>query len=130
MLFFLVLFLLFYLIIFLLSNRINAKNTSTIYTQKIENLYPLHTNDQLNIIAAQFDQNPNWEHGNMRILLTQEEETSPTKPVVFEPKTGPGIIKNGIEFHTDDMHPYRIDPNGVHPHTEHHIFLVRHGKLK
>jgi hypothetical protein len=123
-------FLLFYLIFFFFSNRINATNVSTAYIPTIEDLYPLPTNDQLPIIAAQFNQNLNWEYGNIPMSLTEEEETTPTEPSPNEEKTGPGIIKIGHLFHTDDPHGYRIDTEGVHPRTEHHIFLTRHGKLK
>jgi hypothetical protein len=123
-------FLLFYLIFFLLSIRINANNISTAHFPRIEDLFPLPFNDQFKIIAAQFNQNPNWELGNMPISLPEEEETTPIEPYTEYLGAGPGVIKNGHLFHTDDMHAYRIDPEGVHPLTEHHIFLVRHGKLK
>ena len=123
-------FFLFCLSIFLFSNRIHAMNISTAHVQKIEDLYPLPTNDQMEIIAAQFNQNPNWEEGNMPLTLTLEEETKPTEPIERELQTGPGVIKTGHLFHTDDMHPYRIDHDSVHPLTEHHVFLTRHGQYK
>ncbi len=121
-------FLLIYVIFFLFSTRINAINITARRAASLEDLYPLPTNDQLKTIAAQFNQNPNWEEGNMPISLTEEEETTPTEPVERELQTGPGIIKTGHRFETDDMFPYRIDPQDVHPQTEHHIFVVRHGK--
>jgi hypothetical protein len=95
---------------------------------KIEELYPLPTNDQSKIIAAQFNQNLIWELGNMPISLTEEEETTPMQPDPESLPTGPGVIKNGHLFRTDDMHAYRIDREGVHPLTEHHVFFTRHGR--
>jgi hypothetical protein len=125
-------FLLFYLILFLISNRTNATNDSIAHIPKIEDLYPLPTNDQMKRIAAQFNQNPNWEHGNMPISLTEDEETKPNEPTTYdlESPAGPGVIKFGHRFEPQDMRAYHIDPEDVNPHSEHHIFLVRHGKLK
>ncbi len=123
-------FLLFYLILFLLSNRTNATNMSIAHIPKIEDLYPLPTNDQREMIAAQFNQNSNWEEGNMPLSLTEEEETTPSEPTSNDLQTGPGLIKTGHLFEPPDMHPYPIDPEGVNPHSEHHIFLTRHGELR
>ena len=120
-------FFLFSLIVSVFSLRIHAVNISTAHTPTIEHLYPLPINDEMKNLAAQFNQNPNWEHGNMPISLTKEEEITPMDFPGNELPTGPGIIKTGHLFQTDDMHAYRIDTEGVHPNTEHHIFLVRHG---
>lgn len=123
-------FFLFSLFISLFSLRIHAVNVSTAHIPTIEYLYPLPINDQMKNIANQFNQNPNWDEGNMPISLTKEEETTPMEPIDLELPTGPGIIKTGHSFQTNDMHGYRIDTEGVHPNTEHHIFLVRHGLLR
>ena len=119
---------LFYLILFLFSNRTDATNTSAQHTPTIEDMYPLPTNDRQKLIAAQFHQNPNWEEGNMPMTLTEAEETTPIEPIEHELPSGLGIIKSGHTFQPEDMHAYRIDPKGVHPRSEHHIFLTRHGK--
>ncbi|CAF4609534.1 unnamed protein product [Rotaria sp. Silwood1] len=119
--------LLFYLIFFLFSNRIHARNDSTEFIPKLEDLYPLPNNDQIEIIAAQFHQNPNWEQGNMPMSLTEVEETTPNQPISREPQNRPGIYKTGHNYRPGEMHPYRIDHYGVHPHSKHHIFFVRHG---
>ena len=121
---------LFYLILFSFSNRIHARNASTKNIPTIEDMYPLPMNDQLEIIAAQFHQNSNWEHGNVPMPLTEAEETTPIPPNSQEPKIIPDILKTGHHFHPNSMHPYRIDLQGVHRHSEHHIFLTRHGELK
>ncbi len=123
-------FLFFYLILFLLSNRTNAIYINTAHIPKIEDMYPLSTNDQLEIIAAQFNQNPNWEQGNMPLSLTEDEETRPNEPIATDLENGPGVFKTGHLFQTQDMHGYRIDPEDVHPQSEHHVFLTRHGELK
>lgn len=121
-------FLLFVSVFFSSPIELHAVNISAAQIPRIEYLYPLPTNDQLKIIAAQFNQNANWEEGNMPISLTTEEETTPREPTEYQWPTGPGVIKTGNLFRTDDMHGYPIDPEGVHPNTEHHIFLTRHGQ--
>jgi len=121
---------LFYLILFLFSKRTDAINASIYNIPKIEDMYQLPTNEQMKTIADQFHQNPNWEYGNMPTSLTEAEETTPIEPTSSELKTGPGIIKTGHLFDPEDMHPYRIDSEGVHPRSEHYIFLVRHGEIE
>ncbi|UJR37133.1 hypothetical protein I4U23_029837 [Adineta vaga] len=91
-------------------------------------MFPLPTNDQMEMLAAQFNQNPNWEHGNMPLTLSDIEETTPNDITISSPKKiGPGIIKEGHRFLPERHHGYPIDGRGVHPDSEHHIFLVRHG---
>jgi hypothetical protein len=119
---------LFYLILFVLAKRSEAKNVTIDDIPKIEKMFPLPINDQLETIAAQFNQNPNWEQGNMPVTLTEEEETTPDDSDIDELKTGPGIIKQGHLFKPEHYHAYPIDSHGVHPESQHHIFLVRHGK--
>jgi hypothetical protein len=123
-------FFLFYLILFLLSNRTNAINKSLERIPKIEEMYPLPMNNQLKTIAAQFYQSLNWEDGNMPMSLPEAEETTPIEPSSYEMLHGPGVLKHGHLFQTEDRHPYLIDRKGVHRYSEHHIFLIRHGKLK
>ncbi|CAF1219891.1 unnamed protein product [Adineta steineri] len=115
---------LFYLIFLLFLKQTDARNITVI---RLEELAPLSTNNELETIAAQFNQNPNWELGNMPLTLTEEEEITPNDPDAPEISDKPGLIKTGHLFQPEDMHPYRIDRKGVHPHTEHHIFFVRHG---
>lgn len=109
-----------------LSNRINAKNASVEGVPQLEDLYPLSDNDHMEQIAAQFQQNPNWEHGNLPISLSDAEETTPNPPSGEAP-IGPGVYRTGHLFYPDEMDPYPIDREGVHPHSTHHIFFTRHG---
>ena len=119
---------LFYLILFSTASRTDAnRNTTSAPVPSIEELFPMPMNDEINDIAAQFRQNPDWERGNLPLPSTEAEETEAQEPVPHEFPTGPGTIKRGHLFETNDMHGYRIDTAGVHPETEHHIFLVRHG---
>ena len=128
--FFVLVMFLFYLIFFLLSKRTDGINVSIHDIPKIEDMYRLPTNEQLETLAAQFRQNPNWEHGNMPTSLTEAEETTPIESISHELTTGPGIIKTGHLFNPEDMFAYRINSEGVHPRSEHHIFLVRHGTIE
>lgn len=120
-------FLLIYLILSSISIRIYTINLTQANLPTIEDLYPLRTNDQIKRIATQFNQNPNWEEGNMPISLPDEQQIKPYDPPPYEIRAGPGHVKQGHLFRTDDMHPYRIDHQGVHPQTEHHVFVARHG---
>ncbi|CAF0855023.1 unnamed protein product [Rotaria sordida] len=97
------------------------------YIPKIEDIYPLLNNDQIEIIAAQFHQNLNWEYGNMPMPLTEAEETTPNQPISRESQIRPGIYKAGHNYRPGEMHPYRIEQYGVHSQSKHHIFFIRHG---
>lgn len=125
-----VMFLLIYLILFTFSNRISAINISTNRIPRIETLYPLPTNNKMEMLAAHFRQNDVWEEGNMPMQLTEAEETKPEDLNSEDVEPIPTTIRNGHLFRTQDFHAYRIDPEGVNPHSEHHVFLVRHGNLK
>lgn len=130
LLFFVSVMFLFYLIFFLLSNRIHAMNYSNDYIPTIEEMYSLPMNNQQGQISRQFHQGLAWEYGNLPTDIPPVVEMSPIEPIPYEIPTGPGTIKNGHLFQTDDEHAYPIDRRGVHRLSEHHIFLVRHGKLK
>jgi hypothetical protein len=120
---------LFYLIFFLLSNRSNANNITVENLPTIEDMYLLPINDQIVTIAAQFEQESNWEYGNMPMALTEEEETTPVQPGSEELQDKPGVIKTGHLFQPTDMHAYRVDSQGVHSQSVHYVFLTRHGEL-
>ena len=121
--------LLFYLILFVYSKCTEAIDSPTHQITKLEHLYPLPTNDKIEALAAQFDQEPNWEYGNMRMRLSDIEESTPNDPrVPSPPKTGPGIIKQGHLHFPESYHGYPIDNEGVHVETKHYIFVVRHGE--
>ncbi|CAF0888301.1 unnamed protein product [Adineta ricciae] len=120
--------LLFYLILFVSSKYTEAIDSLTHQITKLEHLYPLPTNDKIEALAAQFDQEPNWEYGNMRMRLSDIEESTPNDPrVAAPPKTGPGIIKQGHLHFPESYHGYPVDNEGVHAETKHYIFVVRHG---
>lgn len=118
---------LFYLLLFVFVRLGETTNTVAPGTAKIEDLFPLPTNDHFETITAQFQQNLDWEYGNEPTGLTEAEETTPTEPKRDQLKTGPGIIKLGHLYQPDHDYPYRIDRHDVHPASQHYVFLIRHG---
>jgi hypothetical protein len=100
------------------------------YEPSLEELYPMVINDEMATIALEFDQNVNWEKGNMPLLDINEEKMMPK---FFPPQTwptGPGIVRLNYPktVATVDTNPFEIvHTDGVHPLSRHYIFLVRHG---
>ena len=119
---------LFYLICLFLSNRILAINYTDPRVPSLNDLIQLPTNNQSETIAAQFGQDPNWSHVGMSISLSDTDEPVPNNDNIEELVDKPGLIKTGHTYRSPVLHAYPIDPDGVHPRTEHFIFFVRHGK--
>jgi hypothetical protein len=118
----------FFLLFLCHSNRIHANNNTHAHFHTLEELFNLGQVTHLDAIAAQFRQDPDWEHGGLPIHLTELDETTPNDIESQQISARTHTVKNGHAFRTRDLHPYRIDVTGVHQQTEHHIFLVRHGK--
>lgn len=94
---------------------------------KIEDLYPLKTNEQLDDIAKQFNQSPEWGKGALPLPATEADESKPEDVRNKDYPNREGTIRRGHAYFTHDMHAYRIDKRGVHPQTVHHVFFIRHG---
>ena len=93
----------------------------------VEEMYPLKRNEEIQKIAAQFEVDPEWEHGGQAMPNNEHEEMKGENSEPYEYPRKLGNFKVGHIYHTNNMHAYRINSTGVHPDTLHHVFFVRHG---
>ena len=111
--------------------EIDAKNRTKRNVPTLEDLFSLNPVRNMENIAEQFGQNPDWETEALPINLSEQEETQAHNlemPRVYPSRKG--IEKSGNLFYSQYSDPYIINRQNINPHSSHHVFFVRHGNTR